>query len=78
MWSELWSALKSYLYGSGWLVIIIYALPIAARAVLAVVGLGPLDARKELEKQNLAFGIAAGLFLLGLVFGLLYFAAHVS
>jgi hypothetical protein len=78
MLSEIWYALKSYLYGIGWLTIIICFLPIAVRAVLAVVGLGPLDARKEIEKQNLAFAVVAGLFLLGLIFGVLYFAAHVS
>lgn len=78
MLSEVWYALKSYLYGIGWLAIIIVFLPLAVRAVLAVVGLGPRDARKELEKQNLAFAVVAGLFLLGLVFGVLYFAAHVS
>lgn len=78
MWSELWYTLKSYLYGIGWLAISVYFLPIAVRAVLAVVGFGPMEARKEIEKQNLAFAVVAGLFLLGLVFGVLYFAAHVS
>jgi hypothetical protein len=78
MVSDLWYALKSYLYGIGWLAIITVFLPIAIRTVLGLVGLGPMDARKEIEKQNLAFAVAAGLFLLGLVFGLFYFAAHVS
>jgi hypothetical protein len=78
MLSDLWYALKSYLYGIGWLAIIVYFLPVAVRTVLAVVGLGAVDVRKEIEKQNLAFAVTAGLFLLGLVFGALYFAAHVS
>lgn len=76
--SDVWSALKSYLYGIGWLVIVVNFLPIAIRAVLSMAGLGPGEARKELEKQNLAFAVVAGLFLLGLVFGVFYFAAHVS
>jgi hypothetical protein len=78
MLSEIGYVLKSYVYGLGWLLIIVYFLPIAVRAVLGVVGFSPMDARKEIEKQNLAFAVAAGLFLLGLVFGVLYFAAHVS
>jgi len=75
--SQLWSAFTSYLYGIGWLVIILCFLPIAVRSVLALVGLGPADARKEIEKQNLAFAVVAGLFLVALVFGVFYFAAHV-
>ena len=73
--TALWSALGSYLYGIGWLLIVLYALPVAVRAVLRVI---PLDARQELQKQNLAFAVLAGMFLMALVFGLLYFAAHVS
>lgn len=76
--SQVWSALSSYLYGIGWLVIVLCVLPMAIRSVLGLFGMGPADARRELEKQNLAFGLAAGLFLLGLALGLLYFAAHVS
>jgi hypothetical protein len=76
--SQLWSALTSYLYGIGWLIILLCFLPMAVRSVLTLLGLGPAEARKELEKQNLAFAVAAGLFLMGLVFGVLYFAAHVS
>ena len=73
--SDLWSALKSYLYGIGWLVIVVQFLPIAVRTVLRLV---PVDARQEIEKQNLAFALLAGLFLLGLSFGVFYFVAHVS
>lgn len=76
--SALWSALTSYLYGIGWLVIIVTFLPMALRALLGVFGITPSEARKELEKQNLAFAIAGGLLALGLTFGVLYFAAHVS
>ncbi|TVR47410.1 MAG: DUF350 domain-containing protein [Planctomycetota bacterium] len=40
--------------------------------------LTPIDFKAELEKGNVGFGILLGLFLLGLTFGCLYFAAHIS
>jgi hypothetical protein len=36
----------------------------------------PIDFRKEIEAQNMAFAVMIGLFLFGLTFGVLYFAAH--
>ena len=73
--SEFWSALKCYLYGVGWLVIILAFLGIALERFARLL---PLDVRQQIEQQNLAFAILAGLFLLGLVLGVFYFAAHVS
>lgn len=73
--SELWAALKSYLYGIGWLVISIQLSLLGFRLFDKMT---PIDLRKEIENQNMACAIMVGLLLLGLVFGTLYFAAHVA
>jgi len=68
-------ALKSYAYGSGWLVISI---------LFAIVGfklfdkLSPIDFKQQIENQNVAFALMMGLFLLGLTFGILFLAAHLA
>lgn len=68
-------ALKSYAYGSGWLVISI---------LFAIAGfklfdkLSPIDFKQQIENQNTAFALLVGLFLLGLTFGILYLAAHLA
>ncbi len=73
--ADLLAALKSYLYGIGWLCISV---------AFSVIGFKifdkftPIDFKKELEAQNMAFALMIGLFLLGLTFGVLYLAAHVS
>jgi hypothetical protein len=38
----------------------------------------PINVRKEIEERNLAAALLIGLFLIGLVFGGLYFAAHAA
>lgn len=73
--TEILLALKSYLYGIGWLVICITFTIIGYRAFDHFC---PINFRKEIEKQNMAFALLLGLFLLGLTFGILYLAAHIS
>lgn len=72
---ELFLALKSYLYGIGWLLICIQATILGFRAFDRHC---PVDFGKEIEEHNMAFAVMVGLFLFGLVFGTLYLAAHVS
>jgi len=68
-------ALISYAYGTGWLVLCI---------VFAIIGFKvfdkfcPIDFKQEIEKGNTAFALLIGLFLFGLTFGILYFAAHLA
>lgn len=68
-------ALKSYAYGSGWLVISI---------LFAIAGfklfdkLSPINFQKEIEEKNTAFALLMGMFLLGLTFGILFLAAHLA
>lgn len=68
-------ALRNYLYGIGWLIICIQFTILGFRLFDKHC---PIDFKKEVEKGNTAFAIMIGLFLFGLVFGILYFAAHVS
>jgi len=64
--SGLWSALKSYLYGLGWLLVLAWFLPMAVRRVLSLL---PADARRELDQRNLAMALFLGLVVLGLSVG---------
>lgn len=68
-------ALRNYIYGAGWLIIAIQFTIIGYRLFDR---LCPIDFKKELENQNMAFALLLGLFMLGLSFGALYFAAHMS
>ena len=68
-------AIKSYLYGIGWLVICITFSVIGFRVFDRFC---PIDFRKEIEEKNMAFAVMLGLFLLGLTFGILYLAANIS
>ena len=72
---EILLAFKSYLYGIGWLAICIFFSAVGFRLFDH---LCPIDFRREIEKQNMAFAIMVGLYLLGLTFGILYLAAHIS
>lgn len=73
--ADLMAALKSYLYGIGWLMISL---------AFSIIGLkvfdrfSPIDFKKQIEKGNIAFALMMGLFLFGLTFGILYLAANVS
>lgn len=73
--TEILLALKSYLYGIGWLTICVFFVILAFRLFTRH---GPVDVKKELEKQNMALALMLGLWLLGLTFGILYLAAHIS
>jgi len=66
-------ALTAYLYGMGWLVICISFSAIGFKVLDRVV---PIDFRKEIEERNMPFAVLLGLFMFGLSFGTLYFAAH--
>lgn len=72
--SDFWSALKSYLYGLGWLLLLAWFLPVTVRRVLALL---PADARRELDQRNLAMALFLGLVLLGLSVGFATVVAHV-
>ena len=71
--NDLWLALKNYAYGIGWLLIAVQAILFGFRLFARFC---PLDMRKEIQDRNMAFAVMAGLFLLGLTFGVLYFVAH--
>ena len=73
--SDLWLALKSYLYGIGWMLICIQFCIIGIRLFDKF---SPVDFKKEVEEKNMAFAVIIGLYLFGLTFGMLYFASHVS
>ncbi len=72
---DFWLAMKSYAYGTGWLLI---------SMVFSIVGFKlfdafcPIDFKKEIEKGNTAFALLIGMFLLGLTFGILYLAAALA
>ncbi len=72
---EVFLALKSYLYGCGWLVI---ALVGTAQGLRYLQRYSPVNVKAELERGNMAVALVLGLFLFGLVFGILYLAAHLS
>jgi uncharacterized membrane protein YjfL (UPF0719 family) len=71
--SDVWIALKNYIYGIGWLLIAIQMTIVGFRLFDHFC---PIDFREEIKKQNMAFAVMIGLFLFGLTFGILYFAAH--
>lgn len=73
--SALVSTFARYAYGIGWLVICIVFTAIGFKIFDA---LTHIDFKAELEKGNVGFGLLVGLYLLGLTFGCLYFAAHIS
>ncbi len=68
-------ALKSYLYGGVWLLI---AILVAILGYRLLDHYSPIDLTHEIRQQNIAASLVVGLFLLGLVFGTLYLAAHIS
>ncbi len=72
---EMLLALKSYLYACGWLLISILFVIIGYRLFDRFC---PIDFSREIRQQNMAFALMIGLFLLGIAFGTLYLAAHVS
>lgn len=72
---DLANALHSYLYGAGWLFLTIACSLIGLRLFD---WLSPVNFKKEIEKGNMAFAVMVGLYLLGLTFGMLYLAAHIS
>lgn len=74
-WATTVSLFARYAYGIGWLVICIVFTAIGFKVFDR---LTHINFKEELEKGNVGFGIMIGLFLLGLTFGCLYFAAHIS
>ncbi|TVR15216.1 MAG: DUF350 domain-containing protein [Planctomycetota bacterium] len=74
-WQTTGALFARYAYGIGWLVICIVFTAIGFKVFDR---LTHIDLRAELEKGNVGFGILVGLYLLGLTFGCLYFAAHIS
>lgn len=75
IFGEIFWALKNYVYGAGWLALCILASIVGFRLFDRFC---PIDFKKQIEAGNMAFAVMAGLFLLGLTFGILYLAAHIS
>lgn len=73
--SEIWVALKNYLYGIGWLLICLQFTLLGFRLLSRAM---PVDVSSEIKNQNMACALMVGLALAGLIVGALYFAAHVS
>lgn len=73
--SDLWLALKNYLYGIGWLLVALLAI---VKGFHLFSKFCPIDIRREIENKNMAAAVMVGLFLFGLSFGILYFLAHVQ
>lgn len=68
-------AIYAYLYGAGWLLLALFFTILGFRLFDKFT---PFDFKAEIEKGNMAFAVLLGLFLLGLTFGVLYLAAHLS
>ena len=69
--ADFFAALKQYAYGIGWLIICISFCIVSFKVFDRFV---PIDFKKEIENQNIAFAIFMGLFLFGLALGTLIFA----